>query len=232
MRYPGGKFRLYQQIINLMPPHRVYIETHLGGGAVLRNKTAAVFNIGIDRDLSVVCSFKGVFGKNYKIICSEAESFLKAYRFKGDELVYADPPYWPSSRKSKKSPYRYDYTEQQHLELLKILLTLPCQVMISGYRSEAYSKILAGWHQYSLIGTSHTGKREEIIWTNFETSVLHDTRFIGKTFRDRQTIRRKRERWKERFLKQPPCFQQAVLHDLNTAFQQNLNLKSNVCLSN
>lgn len=223
MRYPGGKFRLYQQIINLMPPHRVYIETHLGGGAVLRNKTAADLNIGIDRDLKAVCGFQGVFGKNYKIIHGEAESFLKAYRFKGDELVYADPPYWPSSRRSKKSPYRYDYTEEQHIELLEILLTLPCRVMISGYRSEAYSKILSGWYQYSLIGTSNTGRREEIIWSNSEATVLHDTRFIGKTFRDREAIHRKRKRWKERFLKQPSCVQQAVLHDLITAFQQNLN---------
>ena len=207
MRYPGGKFRLYQQIINLMPPHRVYIETHLGGGAVIRNKTPAVLNIGIDRDLKVVRGFKGAFGENYRFVHGEAESFLKGYQFQGDELVYADPPYWPSSRKSKKCPYRYDYSEEQHLYLLEILLTLPCRVMISGYRNDTYSEILSGWQQHRLIGTSHTGQREEIVWSNYATTLLHDTRFIGRNFRDRQTIRRKRQRWKERFLKQPPCLQ-------------------------
>ena len=31
MNYPGGKGGVYQRLINLMPPHEVYIETHLGG---------------------------------------------------------------------------------------------------------------------------------------------------------------------------------------------------------
>ena len=36
MTYPGGKGGngFYQKIINLIPPHDVYIETHLGGGAI------------------------------------------------------------------------------------------------------------------------------------------------------------------------------------------------------
>jgi DNA adenine methylase len=34
MAYDGGKGNLYQKIINLVPPHRVYIEPFLGGGAV------------------------------------------------------------------------------------------------------------------------------------------------------------------------------------------------------
>ncbi|KHE92566.1 MAG: hypothetical protein SCABRO_01681, partial [Candidatus Scalindua brodae] len=38
MNYPGGKGGVFQKLINLMPPHDVYIETHLGGGAVIRNK--------------------------------------------------------------------------------------------------------------------------------------------------------------------------------------------------
>ena len=35
MRYDGGKGACYRQLINLMPPHRRYVETHLGGGAVI-----------------------------------------------------------------------------------------------------------------------------------------------------------------------------------------------------
>jgi len=36
--YPGGKggSGVYQKIINLIPPHDVYIETHLGGGSIMR----------------------------------------------------------------------------------------------------------------------------------------------------------------------------------------------------
>ena len=52
MAYPGGKngSGVYQTIINLMPPHEVYIEPFLGAGAVMRLKRPAARNIGIDLD--------------------------------------------------------------------------------------------------------------------------------------------------------------------------------------
>ena len=39
---------LCQPLIALMPPHSTYIETHLGGGAIMRRKPGALRNIGID----------------------------------------------------------------------------------------------------------------------------------------------------------------------------------------
>src|SRR6185369_7999803 len=109
MRYPGGKFRCYQKLINLIPPHRAYLETHLGGGAVIRNKTSAEVNIGIDKDPRVIQAFEGLFGPNYLFIAASAEDFLAGYPFVGDEFVYSDPPYWRRARRSQRSPYRYDY---------------------------------------------------------------------------------------------------------------------------
>jgi site-specific DNA-adenine methylase len=43
MPYIGGKSQagVYQRIINLIPPHRVYVEPFLGGGAILRLKSPA-----------------------------------------------------------------------------------------------------------------------------------------------------------------------------------------------
>jgi DNA adenine methylase len=54
--YPGGKngAGVYQTIINLMPPHQVYIEPFLGGGAIMRLKRPAQLNIGIDLVASVI----------------------------------------------------------------------------------------------------------------------------------------------------------------------------------
>ncbi len=37
---------LCQPIIALMPPHDTYIETHLGGGAIMKRKPPALHNIG------------------------------------------------------------------------------------------------------------------------------------------------------------------------------------------
>jgi hypothetical protein len=49
MIYPGGKEMAAPRIINLMPPHDVYLEPFLGGGAVLRAKKPARLSIGVDR---------------------------------------------------------------------------------------------------------------------------------------------------------------------------------------
>lgn len=60
MSYFGGKngAGVYQTIINHMPPHRVYIEPFLGGGAIMRLKRPAAVNIGIDLAAGVIAGFK------------------------------------------------------------------------------------------------------------------------------------------------------------------------------
>ena len=66
MGYFGSKATsgLCQPIIAMMPPHDTYIETHLGGGAIMRRKLAALRNIGIDRDARALdgfeCDYAGV----------------------------------------------------------------------------------------------------------------------------------------------------------------------------
>jgi DNA adenine methylase len=221
MRYPGGKFRCYQKLINLIPTHRVYIETHLGGGAVLRHKTPAKVNIGVDLHSEVIRAFKG-FGDGYQFHAVSAEEFLSNYRFEGDEFVYADPPYWPASRRSRRPLYRHTYTECEHERLLEILKGLPCAVMISGYDNPTYSGALRGWRKHAFAGTSHTGRREEFVWMNYEPSLVHETTFLGETFRERQTIKRKRLRWAARFSREPLQVRQAVLSDLSRVFLKSL----------
>jgi site-specific DNA-adenine methylase len=222
MRYPGGKFRCFQKLINLIPPHRVYIETHLGGGAVLRHKIPAKVNIGIDRDPEVVENFLTGFEDHFQFIAGKAESFLAEYAFEGDEFIYADPPYWPKSRRSRRKIYNFEYTEAEHLELLRILLSVRCKVMISGYANPAYNRHLKSWERLSFPGTSHTGLREESVWLNYAPTILHDNRYLGNTFRDRQTIRRKRLRWVSRFRKEAPAVQHAILNDLSVAFHRSV----------
>ena len=64
MNYPGGKGQTFKKIINLMPPHEVYIETHLGGGAVMVNKLSAKRNVGIEIDGEVIDVWKKIKPKN------------------------------------------------------------------------------------------------------------------------------------------------------------------------
>ena len=88
MRYPGGKGKCYQHIINVFPPHSIYIETHLGGGAVLRHKKPAATSIGVDRDAAVIQSWERLFPLLASYVEADAVDFLTSQHLGGDELVY------------------------------------------------------------------------------------------------------------------------------------------------
>src|ERR1700752_2192642 len=49
-----------EQIIGHFPPHSVYVEAFLGGGAVLRRKAPALHSIAIDIDPEVVTRWRCV----------------------------------------------------------------------------------------------------------------------------------------------------------------------------
>ena len=101
MTYPGGKGRAYQRIISLMPPHATYVETHLGGGSVLRHKRPARRSIGIDIDVGVVERWRYAGMAGLKVVHGCAAAFLRGCAFSGDELVYCDPPYWPDAQRRR-----------------------------------------------------------------------------------------------------------------------------------
>lgn len=220
MRYPGGKGRIYQRIINLMPPHRIYVESHLGGGAVLRHKQPALLNVGIDIDPRPLRAFSD-YDKSYKFICADAVTALKGLHLTPETLIYADPPYLPTTRRAARV-YRHDYSDEDHSRLLSCLRQLPCMVMISGYPNGLYDEMLSGWNRESFTAASHVGLREEAVWMNFQPRVLHDTRFVGDTFRDRGASVQKRRRWKDRFGGMEKPQQQAVLTDLLSVFMSDL----------
>jgi DNA adenine methylase len=203
-----------------MPEHQVYIETHLGGGAVIRNKRAAEWNVGIDVDPAVISRYENQFDNRYSFMNRRAEDFLLKHEFKGNELIFVDPPYCISSRRSKRSPYRFDYTDDDHIELLGLLQSVPAKVMICGYDNPLYAQALKSWHKFTYFGTSHVGLRQETVWMNYAPINLHDTRYLGSSFRERQTIKRKRQRWTHRFQAEPLPIQQAILDDLIRTFGQ------------
>ena len=180
MDYPGGKGGVFQRLINLMPPHEVYIESHLGGGAVMRNKRPAGRNIGIEIDLKVIKKWEEVKPISFELIHSDTITFLKGYGFTGKELVYCDPPYLRKTRKKASPLYKYEYTMEQHIELLEVIKSIPCRIMISGYKSTLYSELLEGWHTYSFQAACHHGVATEYVWMN-----RSEERRVGKECRSR-----------------------------------------------
>jgi DNA adenine methylase len=221
MRYPGGKGKTYQRIINFMPPHRIYVESHLGGGAVLRHKQPAQVNIGIDIDPQPLEAFVD-YGPDFKFICTDAVGALIGLQPTADTLIYADPPYFPTTRRRARV-YRNDYSEADHEKLLHCLCDLKCMVMISGYPNALYDRVLGSWRRETFSAMSHIGLREEAVWMNFQPSVLHDIRYVGDTFRDRGALVQKRQRWRERFASMQKPIQQALLADLVAVFMGELS---------
>lgn len=199
MKYPGGKGKCYQRLINLMPPHQTYIESHLGAGAVMRFKKPAMRNIGIDIDPEVhVMWQQGGQTGLCELIEDDAVSVLSSFNYAGQELVYVDPPYLVSTRRRDKI-YRFDYNQGQHERLLAVLLELPCMVMVSGYDSQLYDHLLKGWRKVTFTAKTHADVRLECVWMNFPApQQLHDARYLGDTFRDRQTIARRQARLRAR----------------------------------
>lgn len=198
MRYDGGKGTCYSQLINLMPPHRRYIETHLGGGAVMRNKRPASEQIGIDLDSAVVKTWQLHWPKLCTLVHGDAVDYLQSTQLDGDTVIYADPPYHPDTRRRERV-YRCDYSIHDHERLLDCLSTLPCKVMISGYASPLYERRLAGWSVHRFKVRTRVDIREEWVWFNYDKpEVLHDNSHLGSNFREREVIRRRQERLRNR----------------------------------
>ena len=201
-----------------MPPHTTYIETHLGGGAVMRNKKAAARSYGLDLDSSVIERWRSLHPSICTLMQTDAVTFLQSFDFTGRELVYADPPYVTATRRRSKI-YRHEYDDRDHEQLLQVLLGLPCMVIISGYENAIYRRLLTGWKQRSFSAMTHAGLRTECVWFNFEPPLeLHDAAFLGTTFRERQSIKRRHERLLDRFERMNPIERHHALQVLNAKF--------------
>jgi site-specific DNA-adenine methylase len=219
MRYPGGKGQVFKKLINRMPPHEVYMEPHLGSGAVMRNKRAAKRNIGIEIDPQVIGVWRENNHMDIELIHGDAVGYLKEYAFTGKELVYCDPPYLRETRKGNRRMYKYEYTVDQHGELLEVIKTLPCKVMISGYESELYKEQLRGWHTHTFQASCQHGVATEWIWMNYPAPVqLHDYRYLGDTFRQRERIKKKTGVWMAKLQSMPVLQRQALLSAIEAVY--------------
>jgi hypothetical protein len=64
--------------------------------------------------------------------------------------------------------------------------------MISGYWSEMYAKELAGWNSTHFQAQTRQGPATEWVWMNYpEPTELHDYRYIGGDFRERENIKKR-----------------------------------------
>ena len=217
MTYPGGKAGsgTYQKIINQIPPHQTYVEPFLGGGAIMLSKKPAACSIGIDADPAVVYIWQHQTTiPNLLTFQGDGIRWLEEADLPGNTFIYCDPPYLFDTRKSKNQLYLFELgDDERHTQLLNALLKLNCMVMISGYYSELYNTLLKDWRTINFEAVTRGGTMAtEYLWMNYpQPFELHDYRYLGDDFRDRERIKRKINRWKNRLRKMDTLERMAML---------------------
>jgi DNA adenine methylase len=221
MGYPGNKATTtaLHQIINLMPPHEEYIEAFLGSGGILRTKRPARRNWGFELDPDVAAATRRELPgcvsllADTRIVNGNGLDFLEAYACHAGQLVYADPPYLLSTRRSGAAIYKHEWSERDHVRLLTWADRTDARVIISGYDSALYRQQLSGprWEFKTFLSSTRRGVATECLWYNFpRPEVLHDYRFLGNDFRERERIRRVQRRWASRLERMPLAERQAL----------------------
>lgn len=88
-----------------------------------------------------------------------------------ETLHYVDPPYVHKTRYTGAKTgrvYRHEMSDQDHEELLKVLLELEGKVIVSGYSSEIYNDYLAKWKRVDTSARISSGRgtdiRIECLW--------------------------------------------------------------------
>lgn len=108
--------------------------------------------------------------KRVVVLCDSATAVMRREDSERT-LFYCDPPYLSAARASP-DVYSHEMTEADHVEFLQTAKTMSGCVMISGYDSELYSDMLAGWtkHTFDLPNNAAGGKAKrrmvECLWVN------------------------------------------------------------------
>lgn len=116
-------------------------------------------------NLAAVCQrLQGVIIEN-----KDALAVMRAHDAE-TTLHYIDPPYVPDTRVQGNRYYSHEMTVEGHEQLLAVARTMTGMVMISGYDSDVYNDMLAGWQKMEKSSRISAGRgtkiRTECMWLN------------------------------------------------------------------
>lgn len=120
---------------------------------------------GIDRLPSAAQRLRRVSIENLPAL-----DIIGKYGRNSDVCLYVDPPYLGGTR-DNDSVYRYEMaTEDEHRELAQALSDVDAAAVVSGYRSELYDELYAGWYTEEwATSTTQGGQGKatcEVLWSN------------------------------------------------------------------
>lgn len=219
-----GASGVAQTIVGQFPPHTVFIDLFAGGGTIAAAKTAASEHHLIELETAKAIDLKQRFHNNgqhgpwtqiyncnaFDFLAKNMPGILKRCEH---VLIYADPPYLPSTRTSR-TLFEHELTEADHARLLAKLKELSkrgAHIAISGYASKLYAHALKDWRRIEFQAWTRGGPRTEVLWMNYPAGLVHWHTHAGKDHNDRIRIKRKAATWKRRFALLPQGEQTAVL---------------------
>ena len=98
--------------------------------------------------------------------CMPALDVIARYGRAPEVLLYVDPPYLSSTRRSLQYVHEM-HTEAEHAELAEALNATAASVVLSGYRSPLYNRLYADWDSVEIPASTQHARRVEVLWTNF-----------------------------------------------------------------
>lgn len=117
----------------------------------------------VERFGPVVARLHGV-----SLECRPALDVIRTYGRDPGCLLYVDPPYVHATRKGRG--YRHEMSDGDHRELAAALQGVRAAVVLSGYPSDLYDDLYAGWQRVEMAsGTGNGGQwrdRTEVLWSN------------------------------------------------------------------
>jgi len=153
-------------------------EAGFGSGASTGHNTG--FRSDSKREYSLACHIWAKYPERIRVFCERLRNVIienipaRDIILKNDTsetLFYVDPPYVLDTRKlSRGNVYRYEMSDEDHIELLDTLLKADGYIVLSGYDHPIYSEALSGWERHSkrarISSGRGTGTREEHVWLN------------------------------------------------------------------
>jgi DNA adenine methylase len=98
-----------------------------------------------------------------------AANVIKRYDSK-ETLFYCDPPY-PHSTRGDNNAYEYEMTDDEHVQLAKLLHSVEGKVALSGYHCDLSDDLYSDWTCIEAPAKKvHSVKTErvEVLWVNYD----------------------------------------------------------------
>lgn len=222
--YNGGKngSGVYQAIINQIPPHEIFISGFAGNCGVLCHKKKAIgANYAIDLEKYVADAWKlipGVTAVNADVI-EWLPKNIRHYEALGESkiFIFLDPPYLKSVRSHQGNLYNYKMDDPaSHKRLLAMVKLIPYPVCITHYPCKLYDTELKDWRHLDIQGRTHYGMKTERLYMNYpEPTALHDYRYIGNDYREREEYKKSKRNMIAKFKRMPELERNFIISELH-----------------